>query len=116
MQVIKERIVIDYDLPESAIKIEPDTDLKEQLATLSEAPALIFDFSNYEEGRPYSQTRQLRTRFGFTGDIVALGARKDNVAMIERCGANIISAHEKYSADDLLPFFEEITDYYQPNY
>ena len=116
MQAIKERTVIDYELPEAAINIEPDTDLHEQLATLSKAPALVFDFSNYEEGRPYSQTRQLRTRFGFTGDIVALGARKDNVAMIERCGANIISAHEKYSADDLLPFFEEISDYYQPNY
>jgi len=116
MQAIKERMVINYDLPEAAINIEPDVDLKEQLATLSKAPALVFDFSNYEEGRPYSQTRQLRTRFGFTGDIVALGARKDNVAMIERCGANIISAHEKYSAEDLLPFFEEISDYNQPNY
>ena len=116
MQVIKERTVIDYNLPEAAVNIEPDADLKEQMVTLSNAPALVFDFSNYEEGRPYSQTRQLRTRLGFTGDIVALGARKDNVAMIERCGANIIGAHEKYNVSDLLPFFEEITDYYQPNY
>ncbi len=116
MQAIKQRTVIDYSLPENAITLEPDTDIEENLSSLQSAPALIFDFSNLLEGRPYSLSKQLRDRFEYTGDIIALGARKDNVAMIERCGANIIGAHEKYSAADLLPYFEEITDHYQPNY
>lgn len=116
MQAIKDRAAIDYQIPESAITLEPDTDVVENIDTLNKAPALVLDFSDYLEGRPYSLAKQLRDRFEYAGDIVGLGARKDNVAMIERCGVNIISAHEKYKIEDLLPFFEEITDHYQPNY
>ncbi len=116
MQAIKDRVVIDYQMPEATITLEPDTNIVENIDALSKASALILDFSDYLEGRPYSLSKQLRDRFQYRGDLVALGARKDNVAMIERCGVNIISAHEKYKAEDLLPFFEEITDHYQPNY
>lgn len=116
MQVIKDRAVVNYQIPQTAITLEPDTDIAEKIDTLKKAPALVLDFTDYLEGRPYSLSKQLRDRFQYAGDVVALGARKDNVAMIERCGVNIIGVHEKYQAEDLLPFFEEITDHYQPNY
>jgi len=116
MQAIKDRTVIDYQIPAAAITLEPDADIAGSIETLNAAPALVLDFSDYLEGRPYSLSKQLRDRFDYKGDLVALGARKDNIAMIERCGVNIISAHEKYKAEELLPFFEEITDHYQPNY
>jgi len=116
MQVIKDRAVIRYEIPEPSITLEPDTIVAENLESIQRAAALIFDFSDYLEGRPYSLAKQLRDRYQYTGDIVALGARKDNVAMIERCGVNVIAAHEKYTVEDLLPSFEEIPTHYQPNY
>ena len=45
-------------------------------------------FPNPGDGRGYSQGRLLRERFGFTGELRAVGAgvRQDQVFLLARCG------------------------------
>jgi len=61
----------------------------EELAPLLAQLALVaIEFPSTTDGRGYSQARLLRERFGFRGELRALGAgvRQDQVFLLARCG------------------------------
>lgn len=81
---------------------------------LDELDIIAIEFPAFAEGRGYSQARLLRERSGFIGEIRALGAHRDHLQFMERCG---FDAFELRSSDDLevaLCAFEEVTVHYQP--
>jgi uncharacterized protein (DUF934 family) len=64
-------------------------DLGEDLARLD---LIAVEFPSPGEGRGYSQGRLLRERFGFRGELRAVGAgvRQDQVFLLARCGFDAI--------------------------
>ncbi|MGA8261108.1 MAG: DUF934 domain-containing protein [Arenicellales bacterium] len=75
--------------------------------------ALVFD--KFAEGRGYSQAYLLRERHGFKGELRAIGARRDHVMYMERCGMDAFEPVPPETAADLLQGFDEITVRYQPS-
>lgn len=77
---------------------------------------IAIEFDRFAEGRGYSQAYLLRERWGFRGELRALGARRDHVMYMERCGINAFEPAPEESASDLLGGFDEITVRYQPSH
>ncbi len=92
-------------------------DAVEELAPFAAGLALIaLEFDRFGEGRGYSQAYLLRERHGFAGELRALGARRDHVMYMERCGINAFEPAPEDSVETLLEGFDEITVRYQPSY
>jgi uncharacterized protein (DUF934 family) len=77
---------------------------------------IVLEFDKFGEGRGYSHAYLLRERYGFEGELRALGARRDHVAYMERCGINAFEPVSSDSVDGLLEGFDEITVSYQPSH
>jgi len=93
------------------------TDALEGLAPfVPELGLIALEFDQFGEGRGYSHAYLLRERHGFKGELRALGARRDHVAYMERCGVNSFEPAPPETAAGLLGGFDEITVRYQPSH
>lgn len=97
------------------VKLAP-ADKVEALAQDATKLALIaLHFGGMGEGRGYSQAHILRRRYGFTGELRAVGkVQRDQLFCMARCG---IDAYEMPEGTDLnvaLTAFDDYTVAYQP--
>ena len=82
------------------VRLTP-TDAPEELTReLKRFELIAVEFPNAGDGRGYSQGRLLRARFGFEGELRAVGAgvRQDQVYLLTRCG---FDAFELAAGEDL---------------
>jgi uncharacterized protein (DUF934 family) len=88
----------------------------EQIAADLEAFTLIAaEFSGPGEGRGYTQARQLREQWKFTGELRATGyVRRDQVFFMARCGFNSFELPDS-DIDDAHEAFTTFTAAYQPS-
>lgn len=92
-------------------------DAVDELAPFAAGLALIaIEFDKFGEGRGYSQAYLLRERHGYRGELRALGARRDHVMYMERCGMDAFEPAPGDSVAGLLQGFDEITVRYQPSH
>lgn len=86
-------------------------DVEELIGSL---PLIALEFPVFTDGRPYSSARILRTRYGYEGEIRAIGdVRFDQLEQMYRCG---FDAFEIANEDDLvkaLSDFKYFSNYYQ---
>lgn len=70
------------------VRLSPIDRVEELAAELPRLALVACEFPSPGEGRGYSQGRLLRQRFGFTGELRAVGAgvRQDLVYHLARCG------------------------------
>lgn len=98
------------------VRIGPETVLSECAADLSRWSLVAIEFPTPGEGRGYSLARLLRERYGFGGEIRAVGAvKRDQVFFMARCGFN---AFELAQGEDHLAAHEALQRYshsYQPH-
>lgn len=72
-------------------------------------------FPEFRDGRGYSHARLLRERYGFKGEIRAIGnVLRDQLFYMERCGINAFEVQEERDIHDALKAFHELTIRYQP--
>lgn len=76
----------------------------------AESPALVADdldrldlialeFPKFTDGRAYSYARLLRERFGFTGEVRAVGhVLRDQIAFLLRCGFDALEVDDRAAA------------------
>ncbi|HSH41609.1 MAG TPA: DUF934 domain-containing protein [Arenicellales bacterium] len=89
----------------------------EELAPFVEQLALIaIEFEQFGEGRGYSQAYLLRERYGYRGELRAIGARRDHVMYMERCGMDAFEPAPCESVRSLLQGFDDISVRYQPSH
>jgi uncharacterized protein (DUF934 family) len=71
-----------------AVLLKPeDQDLSPLLPHLSYLPLIAVHFGTTGEGRGYTQARLLRERYGYKGELRAVGAvRTDQIHLLARCG------------------------------
>jgi len=98
-------------------------DLDEIVEHLHDIDLIAFEFANFTEGRGYSHARILRERYGYRGEIRALGdVSRDRLAFMERCGFNAFELRPDAGRGDapanalerVLDAFGEISEVYQP--
>jgi len=97
------------------IRLLPGDAPEDVAPCLDDVELIALEFDKFTEGRGYSQAYLLRERVGYRGELRALGARRDHVAYMERCGINAFEPAAPDTAEDLLRGFDEITVRYQPS-
>src|SRR5688572_27866468 len=88
---------------------EPDL-LAQDLPTL---PVVAVNFPQFADGRGYSIARLLRERFGFKGELRAIGdVLRDQLFYMRRCGFNAFEVRADKSIEDALHAFNDFSDGY----
>jgi uncharacterized protein (DUF934 family) len=94
--------------------------------TSDQPPALIaedldrfdvvaLDFPAFTDGRAYSHARLLRERYGFTGELRAVGnVLRDQLAFMARCGFDAFEIADDDAAEAFKQALAEISVAYQP--
>jgi uncharacterized protein (DUF934 family) len=87
----------------------------EQLAPeLQHFVLIAAEFSGPSEGRGYTQARQLREQWNFTGEVRATGyVRRDQLFFMARCGFNSFELPDT-DIEDAFTAFSTFTAAYQP--
>jgi uncharacterized protein (DUF934 family) len=94
-----------------AVDETPD-DLAEDLSSID---MIVLPFVNFVDGRPYSHAHKLRARYGFTGEIRAVGdVNFDQLDFLSRAGCNAFELREDADYTVALRAFGEFTEVYQP--
>ena len=81
---------------------------------LPRIPVVALAFPNFKDGRSFSFARLLRERYGYKGQVRAVGdVLRDQLLYMRRCGVDTFELRADKSADDALKAFAELTVAYQ---
>lgn len=97
-----------------AVRLSPEDDPGELVPFLDKLAHIEVDFPKYTDGRGYSQAQLLRRRYGYTGELRAVGhVLRDQILYMHRSG---FDAYETARADlsSVLEALKEYSAYYQP--
>lgn len=110
----KEALVAKRDAGTLGIQMNAG-DTADLLANDSQGFALIsVEFPKFADGRGYSTARLLRERFGFTGQLRAVGdVLFDQLFFMMRCGFNAMAMREDQDLDLAVKGFETFSAPYQ---
>lgn len=77
-------------------------------------PIIGINFPIFSDGRGYSYAQILRTQYGYTGDLRAIGdVLKDQLFYMDRCGFSSFQMREDQKLDESMPRFNDFTVRYQ---
>lgn len=96
------------------ILLEPDTDVARLRPDLDTLSLVAIKFSVFSDGRGFSQARLLRERYGYDGDIRAVGhVLRDLLSFMARCGINQFDLEEEEDVAVAMEAFSEVSVGYQ---
>lgn len=96
------------------IKLEPGEHPEEIVDDLHRLSVVACNFPTFTDGRGYSYARLLRERYGFTGEIRAVGdVLRDQMFSMARCGFNAFEPRSDRSIEDALKSFDDFSVTYQ---
>ncbi len=100
---------------ELGVKLESD-DLAEMIEKdLDHFAVIAIDFPIYRDGRGYSQARILRDRYGYKGELRAVGdVLKDQMFYLHRVGFNAFEPRADRDIQDALKSLKDFSVTYQP--
>ncbi|MFQ5618328.1 MAG: DUF934 domain-containing protein [Rhodospirillales bacterium] len=76
---------------------------------------IALEFPVFKDGRAYSYARLLRERYGYRGEVRAVGeVLRDQFLFMLRCGFDAIEVRDKKAADQWHEAVAEISVVYQP--
>ena len=75
---------------------------------------VAIDFPQFTDGRGYTTARLLRERYGFKGEIRAVGeVLRDNLFYLSRCGFDSFVLSDQGTPEDALEHLSTFSDAYQ---
>ena len=82
---------------------------------LDRCGVVALDFPKFTDGRAYSYARMLRQRFGYAGEVRAVGVvLRDQLLFMHRCGFDAFEMQSERAEDDWRAAVNEIGVVYQP--
>lgn len=86
-----------------------------QIADSLEALSLVaIHFAQFTDGRGYSTARLLRERYGWKGELRAIGdVQRDQLFYLLRCGFDAFVLNDGLDAEGALSAFNDFTEAYQ---
>ena len=83
-------------------------------ADLDKLPLVAADFPSIGRGESYSTARLLRERYGYKGEVRAIGAvMKDTLLGMHRCGFDSLLLRDGEDVEDALTVFGQMSEAYQ---
>lgn len=96
------------------VRLSPQDDVAALAPYLARLDLVALDFPQFTDGRGYSQARLLRERFGFTGELRAVGdILRDQVFYLVRAGFDALVLRADQDPVAALVAFGDFRDAYQ---
>lgn len=106
----------DYEAREGrfALRIDPEDDLLQVITHLPKVELICVSFPKFGDGRGYSKARLLRERFGYRGELRAVGeVLTDQIFYLSRCGFDSFELAPGKDVSAALRAFEDFSVTYQ---
>lgn len=98
----------------TAVWISPDDDFEATMDWLGQMQLIAIDFPSFRDGRGYSIGYLLRTRYGWKGELRAIGdILRDQLNYMRRCGFNTFALRADKNIQDALKSFSRYSVQYQ---
>jgi uncharacterized protein (DUF934 family) len=115
--LIKERRVVANppSLPDSEVlRLEPHDDLSGLTEKIKGIARVEVNFPKFGDGRGFSIARLLRERYGYRGELRAVGeVARDHLHNMEQCGFDAFLLREGEDVEDALAAFDDFSEHYQ---
>jgi len=99
--------------PVLGVRVPCDT-LPADIPTPARLALIAIEFPRFSEGRGYSVARQLRARYGFAGELRAVGwILRDDLYYLSRCGFDAFELQPGKPLESALEAFGELSVSYQ---
>ena len=99
---------------EIAVWLAADSEPADIVADFDKVALIAVDFPVFRDGRGYSIGRLLRERYGYKGEIRAIGdVLRDQLTFMLRCGFDAYAVRADKDLHDALKAFDEFTVQYQ---
>jgi uncharacterized protein (DUF934 family) len=97
-----------------AVCLNGDDRVEELAADLGQFSLVALDFPAFKDGRCYSHARLMRDRYGFKGDLRAVGdVLRDQLFYLKRCGFSSFFIRHDKDINDALKAFNDFSVKYQ---
>lgn len=97
-----------------SICIYGDDAIEDVVKELQHFELIALDFPVFKDGRNYSHARLLRDRYGYTGELRAVGdVLRDQLFYLHRCGIDSFQVREDKDIEDALKGFSDFSVTYQ---
>jgi uncharacterized protein (DUF934 family) len=88
--------------------------LVESLADINELPLIAVNFPRFVDGRGYSFATLLRSRYGYRGELRAIGdVLHDQLFYMKRCGFDAFAVRAEKNIEDALRGLADFSEPYQ---
>ena len=115
--LIKSRRIVPQSAPSpeaEVLRLEPTDDPASVADRLGQAARVEVNFPKFGDGRGYSIARLLRERYGYRGELRAVGdVLRDQLLFMKRSGFDSFSLREDQDPDEALAAFNELSEEYQ---
>lgn len=96
------------------VLIDGNTDIETSFDELIRFELIALDFPAFTDGRCYSHARLLRERYGYEGELRAVGdVLQDQLFYMQRCGINSYALRSDKNIEAALHALKEISVRYQ---
>ncbi|RFU46074.1 DUF934 domain-containing protein [Paraburkholderia sp. DHOC27] len=97
-----------------AVWLAPDSEPADIVSDFDKVALIAVDFPVFRDGRGFSIARLLRERYGYKGEIRAIGdVMRDQLRFMFRCGFDAYAVRADRDPHDALKAFDEFTVQYQ---
>lgn len=97
------------------VRLESKHKAEEISSDLGRLALVALEFPIFRDGRAYSTARLLRERYGYAGELRAVGnVLRDQFLFMHRCGFDAFEVKEERDLDAWMQALAEISVFYQP--
>jgi len=113
-QAEREALAASRGAAEIGVWLAPDSEPADIVADFDKIALIGVDFPVFRDGRGYSIGRLLRERYGYKGELRAIGdVLRDQITFMFRCGFDAYALRADKDFDDALKAFDEFSVQYQ---
>lgn len=110
-QVHRQQLVTPGDV---GVWLEADQQIEELCDDLDALPLIALNFPSFTDGRHYSTARLLRERYGYQGEIRAIGdIQRDQLFYLKRSGFNAFALREDQDPASAIKGLQDFSESYQ---
>jgi len=97
-----------------SVLLRGDDDPADLIEDLDNLKMIALDFPQFKDGRSYSNARLLRERYGYRGELRALGdVLRDQIYFMRRCGIDSFQIRADKDIEDAMKGFTDFSVNYQ---
>ena len=112
--LIRNQQIVNEPSPPDLVVLEPTDDPRALAERLPGLKLIAVNFPKYSDGRGYSIARLLRERYGYKGELRAIGVvARDHLQLLAQCGFDSFQLREGEDVQDALRAFGDFSEAYQ---